>query len=128
LLVWDSIVFAIQFNFGVQGAEMELLETVKWPACVKVLVFEYSVRPARPGRASGRSVSHRKSILYGAFVWARRALSSQTRRCRARVCFGNGQCSSRACKKDCNASVKKGCPATCAKVRHPPIFIDTLCP
>ena len=35
---------------------------------------------ARPGRLSGLSVSHSKSVLYGAFVWARRALSSQKRR------------------------------------------------
>jgi hypothetical protein len=33
-----------------------------------------SVR-ARPGRLSALSVSHSKSLLYGAFVWARRALN-----------------------------------------------------
>jgi hypothetical protein len=29
--------------------------------------------PGRPGRLNGLSVSHSKSVLYGAFVWARRA-------------------------------------------------------
>jgi GTPase len=33
--------------------------------------------PGRPGRLKGLSVFHSKSILYGAFVWARRALNSQ---------------------------------------------------
>ena len=32
---------------------------------------------ARPGRLSGLSVSHSKSVLYGVFVWARRALKRQ---------------------------------------------------
>ena len=31
---------------------------------------------ARPGRLSALSVLHRKSVLYGAFVWARLALNS----------------------------------------------------
>ena len=31
---------------------------------------------ARPGRLSALSVSPSKSVLYGAFVWARRALNS----------------------------------------------------
>ena len=30
--------------------------------------------PARPGRLSALSVSHKKSVLYGAFVWAPRPL------------------------------------------------------
>jgi hypothetical protein len=34
---------------------------------------------ALPGRLSGLSVSHSKSVLYGAFVWARRALSQKRR-------------------------------------------------
>jgi hypothetical protein len=33
---------------------------------------------ARPGRLSARSVSQRKSFLYGAFIWERRALTAQT--------------------------------------------------
>jgi hypothetical protein len=36
-----------------------------------------TVRAAQ-GRLSGLSVSHRKSVLYGAFVWARRALNKST--------------------------------------------------
>ena len=35
---------------------------------------------ARRGRLSALSVSHSKSVLYGGFVWARRALNSQKRR------------------------------------------------
>ena len=35
------------------------------------------------GRVSAPSGSHSKSVLYGAFVWARRALNSQTRRFRS---------------------------------------------
>jgi hypothetical protein len=31
---------------------------------------------AHPGRFSVLRVSHRKSVLYGAFVWARRAVNS----------------------------------------------------
>jgi hypothetical protein len=34
---------------------------------------------ARPGRLSGLSVSHSKSVLYGVFVWARRVLNSPKR-------------------------------------------------
>jgi hypothetical protein len=34
---------------------------------------------ARPGRLSGRSLSHSRLVLYGAFVWARRALNGQKR-------------------------------------------------
>jgi hypothetical protein len=41
--------------------------------------FVASVR-ARPGRLSALSVFHSKSFLYGAVVWARRALNSQKRR------------------------------------------------
>ena len=33
------------------------------------------VGPGRPGRLSALRVFHTKSILYGAFVWARRALN-----------------------------------------------------
>ena len=32
--------------------------------------------PGPPGRLSALSVFHSKSVLYGAFVWARRALNS----------------------------------------------------
>jgi hypothetical protein len=34
---------------------------------------------ARPGRLSGLSVFYSESVLYGAFVWARRVLNSQKR-------------------------------------------------
>jgi hypothetical protein len=40
---------------------------------------------ARPGRLSAHSVSHSKSILYVAFVWARRALNRPKRRFPARA-------------------------------------------
>ena len=40
---------------------------------------------ARPGRLSALSVSHSESGLYGAFVWARRALNGQKRRFPARA-------------------------------------------
>jgi hypothetical protein len=41
--------------------------------------------PGPPGRLSALSVFHSKSCLYGAFVWARRALNSQKRRFSARA-------------------------------------------
>jgi hypothetical protein len=42
------------------------------------------VRP-RPGRLSGLGIFHCESVLYGAFVWARRALNSPKRRFAARA-------------------------------------------
>ena len=45
----------------------------------KRYVGEATVR-ALPGRLRALSVFHSKSILYGAFVWARRALKHQKRR------------------------------------------------
>jgi hypothetical protein len=38
----------------------------------------FAVR-ARPGRSSALSISHSKSVLYGAFVWARGALNRRKR-------------------------------------------------
>jgi hypothetical protein len=45
----------------------------------------HSYRPGRPGRLRGLGVFHRKSVLCGAFVRARRALDSQKRRFPARA-------------------------------------------
>jgi hypothetical protein len=45
---------------------------------------------ARPGRLSALSVFHSKSVLYGDFVWARRALNRKKWRFRARAVGGNG--------------------------------------
>ena len=42
----------------------------------------------RPGRLSALSVSHRKSVFYGGFVWARGALNLPTRRFPARAVHG----------------------------------------
>ena len=51
----------------------------------------------RSGRLSALSVSLCKSVFYGAFVWARRALNSQNRRFPARAVedelTGAGECS-----------------------------------
>jgi hypothetical protein len=44
--------------------------------------------PGRPGRLSGLIVSHSKSVLYGAFVWARRVLNNQKWRFPARAGSG----------------------------------------
>ena len=44
----------------------------------------FTVR-AVPGRLSAISVFHSKSVLYGAFVWARRALNGRKRRFSARA-------------------------------------------
>ena len=44
-------------------------------------------RPGRPGRLSGRSVSHSKLVLYGGFVWACRALSRPKRWFPARAVY-----------------------------------------
>ena len=41
--------------------------------------------PGRPGRLSALSVFLGKSVFYGVFVWARRALNSQKWRSPARV-------------------------------------------
>jgi hypothetical protein len=41
--------------------------------------------PGPPGRLSALSISLCKSVLYGIFVWARRALNSQKRRFPARA-------------------------------------------
>jgi hypothetical protein len=41
-----------------------------------------------PGRLSGLSVSHSKSVLCGAFMWARRGLNNQKRRFPARAGYG----------------------------------------
>jgi hypothetical protein len=46
---------------------------------------------ARPGRLSALRVFHIKSTLYGAFVWARRALNSPKRRFPARAARGAGR-------------------------------------
>jgi hypothetical protein len=45
--------------------------------------------PGRSGRLSALSVSLCKSVFYGAFVWARRALNSQNRRFPARAVFAD---------------------------------------
>jgi hypothetical protein len=53
----------------------------------------YTVR-ARPGRLSAVSISHSRSVLYGALVWARRALNATAQHggCRPRQYgFGNNQ-------------------------------------
>ena len=42
------------------------------------------IGPGPPGRLSALTVFHSKSVLYGAFVWARRALNSPKRRFLAR--------------------------------------------
>ena len=44
---------------------------------------------ARQGRLSGLIVLHSKSVLCGAFVWARRALNSQKRGFSARAVGGS---------------------------------------
>ena len=45
--------------------------------------------PGPPGRLSALSVFLCKSVLYGVFVWARRALNSQKRRFPARAGMGD---------------------------------------
>jgi hypothetical protein len=53
------------------------------------LGHDFSHCPGRPGRAlSALSVFLCKSVFYGAFVWARRALNSEKRRFPARAVFG----------------------------------------
>ena len=46
------------------------------PQLVIEALFLFGSPSARPGRLSALSVSHSKSVLYGAFVWAHRALNS----------------------------------------------------
>ena len=47
--------------------------------CRTTRSFCRSTVRARPGRRSGLGVSHGKSVFYGAFVWACRALNSRRR-------------------------------------------------
>ena len=74
------------FTYGVEGqpaapvsldAVREMLATTEQAGRI------FPVR-ARPGRLSAFRVSPSRSILYGAFVWARRALNGQKRRFPAR--------------------------------------------
>jgi hypothetical protein len=65
------------------GEERDLLLEVAGPLPAG-LGYRLTVR-ARPGRLSGLSVFHIKSVLYDAFVWARTALNIQKRRFPARA-------------------------------------------
>jgi hypothetical protein len=56
----------------------ELAAAAKWPES------RYAVRP-RPGRLRALSVFHSRSILYGPFVWTRRALNGRKWRLPARA-------------------------------------------
>ena len=49
----------------------------------------FTFRPGRRGRSSAISLSLYKSVLYGAFVWARRALKHRNRRFAARAVMAN---------------------------------------
>ena len=48
-------------------------------------VFNMGTVRTLPGRLSALSVFHSKSVLYGIFVWARRALNHRKRRFPARA-------------------------------------------
>jgi hypothetical protein len=77
----------------------ELMEWAEWKAAFgrqygaaeeerRAAIFAETVR-LLPGRLSALSVSHSKSVLYGAFVWVCRALNSPKRRFPARAGGGH---------------------------------------
>jgi hypothetical protein len=59
------------------GASSPPREGRDWAERADTATVPLSAVRARPGRLSALSISHSKSGLYGAFVWARRALNSQ---------------------------------------------------
>jgi hypothetical protein len=81
--VWANLRLVGQPNTFL--AESKALDGV--PPLVEQLFAQLpkSYGPGRPGRLSALSVSLCKSVFYGAFVWARRALKSQKRRFPARA-------------------------------------------
>ena len=83
--------------------------------------------PGTPGRLSARSVSLCKSVLYGAFVWARRALSSQKRRSPARAVKADpdelrDRAADPACKGVVEALSARLCPRPPGAVKRPQRF------
>jgi hypothetical protein len=58
------------------------------------VAFDFAMARARPGRLSALSVFLCKSVLYGVFVWARRALNSQKWRVPARAVRGGDRSAS----------------------------------
>jgi hypothetical protein len=68
----------IQREWPAQKGSVERLSAPKQPR-------EHRNGPDLPGWSNATSVFHSKSVLYGAFVWARRALNSQKRRFWARA-------------------------------------------
>jgi hypothetical protein len=70
-----------------------------------------AVRPYR-GRLSALSVSHRKSDLDGAFVWAHRVLNHPKRRFSARAVAAAAALSCTACSGDCcgGCAAETECP------------------
>ena len=69
-------------------------------------VAAYVVCPGRPRRLSTLSVFLCKSVLYGAFVWARGALNSRKRRFPARV--GRSAWASRTLARSCTRRRPRG--------------------
>ena len=62
------------------------LLTLRWVQAIRVgTAVQLGHGPGPPGRLSALSVSLCKSVFYGAFVWARRALNNQKRRFLARA-------------------------------------------
>jgi hypothetical protein len=61
------------------------LGVVTWNETLVLLGLYTSYGPGPPERLSALSISLCKSVLYGDFVWARRALNSQKRRFPART-------------------------------------------
>ena len=58
------------------GASSPLREGRDWAERADTATVPLSTVRARPGRLSALSISYSKSSLYGAFVWARRALDN----------------------------------------------------
>jgi hypothetical protein len=69
---------ADMIDFGLISV-LGTLAVKKWPdEEIPEDIVAITVR-ARPGRLSGLSISHSRSVLHGAFVWARGALNSPKR-------------------------------------------------
>ena len=88
---WDCATLAAQFDAGSGSCDASTILGSKncVAGCEEDPAFFADACPltvlAAQGRLSGLSVSHRKSVLYRAFVWARRALNIPKRRFLARA-------------------------------------------
>jgi uncharacterized protein YbjT (DUF2867 family) len=111
----DRNAFAVQAAGGVM-LELDLAEDDLSAPLVGVTVRDL------PGRLHALRVSHSKSVSYGAFVWARRAINSQKRRFWARAGGLSRGCAARALagheRQGLRAEQRGGDPAAARRRRR----------